>query len=136
MAELQFGVLTLQHLGWEEEAKRWQSIEKLGYDSIWVADHFVNYANPAEPWFESWTLMSALATVTERVRLGTLVSSFSFRNPAVLARQAMTIDHISNGRLEIGLGAGPSGETDPSFKMTGVPDWSSGAVQSCGDGPG
>lgn len=124
MTDLQFGVITLQHLGWEEEAQRWQTIEKLGFDSIWVADHFVNYANPHEPWLESWTLLSALATITDRVRLGTLVTSFALRNPAILARQALTLDHISKGRLEIGLGAGSPGYMDPSFRMVGIPDYS------------
>lgn len=124
MTGLQFGVLALQHLSWEDEVKRWKRIESLGFDSIWVADHFVNSSRPTEPWFESWTFISALAVVTKQIRFGTLVTSFSFRNPAFLARQALTVDHVSNGRLEIGLGAGSPGDRDLSFRMVGIPDWS------------
>lgn len=121
--DIRFGIVTLQHLPWQEEVKRWRLIENLGFDSVWLADHFVNYANPSEPWFESWTLLSALATATSHIRIGTLVTSIPLRNPAVLARQALTVDHISNGRLELGLGAGASGVSDPVYKMTGIDDW-------------
>jgi alkanesulfonate monooxygenase SsuD/methylene tetrahydromethanopterin reductase-like flavin-dependent oxidoreductase (luciferase family) len=118
-----FGVLTLQHLPWEQEVARWQRMETAGFDSIWLADHFVNYMQPSAPWFEAWTLLAGLATQTEYIRIGTLVTPITWRNPAWLARQAMTVDHISNGRLEIGIGAGAPAQIDCSYAMTGTPDW-------------
>jgi alkanesulfonate monooxygenase SsuD/methylene tetrahydromethanopterin reductase-like flavin-dependent oxidoreductase (luciferase family) len=121
---IRFGIAALQHLPWQEEVKRWKSLEKLGFDFIMVADHFVNYANPQETWFEAWTLISALASQTEKIRIGAF-TAMPFRNPAVLARQAITVDHISDGRLELILGCGAPGSVDPSYKMTGLPDWSS-----------
>lgn len=120
---MRFGLLTLQSLPWHEELARWKQIETLGFDSVWLADHFVNYVNPEGPWFESWSLLSALAANTSKIRIGTLVTSIPLRNPAVLARQAMTVDHISGGRLELGLGAGASGREDPVYRMTGIEDW-------------
>ena len=89
-------------------------------DSVWVADHFVNPFFPSEPFLEGWTLLSALATHTRRIRLGTMVTNISLHNPAVLAKQALTVDHVSGGRLELGVGAGgaPADHT-----MTGIPDW-------------
>lgn len=98
-------------------------MEEAGFDSIWLADHFVNDMQPTAPWFEAWTLLAALATQTEKIRIGTLVTPITWRNPAWLARQAMTVDHISNGRLEIGIGAGAPAQIDCSYSMTGTPDW-------------
>jgi alkanesulfonate monooxygenase SsuD/methylene tetrahydromethanopterin reductase-like flavin-dependent oxidoreductase (luciferase family) len=106
--ELRFGVLILQDSPWPEILERAGRYEAAGLDSVWVADHFVHYANPTGPWLECWTLLAALAARTSQIRLGPLVSHPIYRNPAVLARQAMTVDQLSGGRLELGLGSGAS----------------------------
>jgi len=119
--DIRFGVMTVQNLPWEKEVERWKLIESLKFDTVWLADHFTDPVNHPGHWFESWTLLASLAVVTEKIRIGTLVSSMPLRRPAVLARQALTIDHISNGRLEIGLGTGAS--RDPVHNMLGIDDW-------------
>ncbi|MGY5879610.1 MAG: LLM class flavin-dependent oxidoreductase [Candidatus Thorarchaeota archaeon] len=121
--ELRFGAVILQDFPYPELVKLWQKFESLGFDSTWIADHFVNYAHPDSPWLDGWSTLAGLAASTSRIRIGTLVTSIPFRHPAVLARQAMTVDHISNGRLEIGIGAGAPGSIDPSYTMTGIDDW-------------
>lgn len=101
-----FGIQTIQTWTWQDMCERWTWFEDMGWESLWLPDHFVPSANPEGPMFEAWTLLAALATHTSTARIGVLVSSNTFRHPALLAKQAVTIDHISNGRLELGLGAG------------------------------
>ena len=103
-----FGILVLQTDGWSAIEERVRRYEAAGLDAAWVADHFVHYADPTGPWLEAWTLLAGLAARTGRIRLGPLVSHAIYRNPAVLARQAMTLDQLSGGRLVLGLGTGAS----------------------------
>jgi alkanesulfonate monooxygenase SsuD/methylene tetrahydromethanopterin reductase-like flavin-dependent oxidoreductase (luciferase family) len=119
--ELRFHVLTIPNTSWSKLLGRYQKIEELGFDIAGMADHFVDWTNPPSPWFELWTHAAAVAARTNRVRLSTCVAQIPLRNPAMFARQALSVEHISNGRLEVGLGLGLT--TDPSYHMMGIPNW-------------
>jgi alkanesulfonate monooxygenase SsuD/methylene tetrahydromethanopterin reductase-like flavin-dependent oxidoreductase (luciferase family) len=118
---MKYGLLTMQDRPLSELFTEWRLAEEAGVHSLWVADHFVNPVDAHSDWFDGWTLLAALATMTSRVRIGTLVSSMTLRNPVYLAREALTIDHLSQGRVEVGVGAG---RVINDHRMTGVPEWS------------
>src|ERR687895_1932827 len=93
---------------WSDLARMATTAEARGYDSIWVGDHLIyrdGEKAPRGPW-EAWTVMAAIAAITERVEIGPLVACTSFHNPAMIAKKAATLEEVSGGRLILGLGAG------------------------------
>lgn len=120
--KLRFQALILPSLGWSQLLGRFKQVEELGFDLAVCADHFVDWTNPPSPWFELWTVLAGVAEATTKIRIAPCVAQIPLRNPALFARQALTVDHISNGRLEVGLGLGLP--IDPSYDMMGIPNWS------------
>lgn len=117
-SELRFGIQTTTIKPWAHLADEWRWLDGLGVESLWMPDHLVPPFRPDGPIFEPWTALAALALLTERARIGILVSCNTFRLPQLVAKQAVTIDHVSNGRLEFGLGAG---WFVPEHAMYGIP---------------
>jgi probable F420-dependent oxidoreductase len=105
---------------WTELLDMTRAIEDLGYDSVWLGEHLLYRwpDRPARGPWEAWSMLAAIAASTERIEFGPLVACTAFHNPAVLAKQAATIDEVSGGRLILGLGAGWN-ETE--FRAFGVP---------------
>lgn len=121
---LRFQVLTLPGNPWETYREQVLHVEALGFDAAAVPDHFCDWANPPAHWLECWALMAALAVETRTITLATNVVQIPLRNPGVLAHQAVTVDHISGGRVELGIGTGLM--IDPGTEMVGLPNWSNG----------
>lgn len=120
-------ILPVAEYRMDGDTPRWDDLlamslraEELGFDSIWIVDHLIVASEGKETigvW-ECWSLLSALASATQRVELGTLVVCSSFRNPALLAKMVETVDEISSGRLILGLGAG---NHEPEYRAFGFP---------------
>jgi F420-dependent oxidoreductase-like protein len=97
-----------QHGAWADFLDVWRAADDIDvFESAWTMDHFYPLTPPADGTeLESWTMLAALAQATRRMRLGCMVNGMHFRHPAVTANMAVTVDHISGGRLDLGLGAG------------------------------
>jgi alkanesulfonate monooxygenase SsuD/methylene tetrahydromethanopterin reductase-like flavin-dependent oxidoreductase (luciferase family) len=108
---MKLGAVVIPFEPWEQVVRWADEVEELGLDYLWLPDHLVNpYGR--RPFYDGWTSLAALAERTSRIRVGTLVSSIVFREPRLLARQAIAVDHVSAGRLELGVGAGSDDDND------------------------
>jgi F420-dependent oxidoreductase-like protein len=105
---IRFGVQTPpQNTTFAEMRDTWKLIDQLGYDTAWTFDHFFPIlSDPSGPCFEGWVSLTALMAATSRLKAGILVTGNTYRNPAVLASMGKTLDHASDGRLIMGIGAG------------------------------
>ena len=106
---MRFGIVILPELRWAQAQERWRRAEEYGFDHAWTYDHLGWRDLVDGPWFDAVPTLTAAATVTSRIRLGTFVASANFRHPVAFAREITALDDISGGRLELGLGAGGLG---------------------------
>jgi alkanesulfonate monooxygenase SsuD/methylene tetrahydromethanopterin reductase-like flavin-dependent oxidoreductase (luciferase family) len=92
---------------WEQWRALAVACEEHGFEGLFRSDHYLSVmGRPERGSLDAWTTLAALAAITSRIRLGTLVSPATFRHPSVLAKSAVTVDHVSGGRVELGIGAG------------------------------
>ncbi|HZR85136.1 MAG TPA: LLM class flavin-dependent oxidoreductase [Candidatus Binatia bacterium] len=117
-SRIEFGVYLPQvGTSWEDLRDRVLLCEDLGFHSVWFMDHLYPPELPQVPSFEAWTIATAVLALTSRIRVGHLVLSNTFRHPALLAKMATTLDVVSSGRLELGLG---SGSYAPEHERAGI----------------
>ena len=105
-AAAQFRIVLGQRASWPELLARTRETEALGFDGLFLVDHFYGLFDVMDPTHEAYTMLAALAPFTQSLRLGVLVCGNTYRNPAFLLKQAVTVDHISGGRVDFGVGAG------------------------------
>jgi F420-dependent oxidoreductase-like protein len=105
-SEAQFRIVLGQRASWPELLARTRETEALGFDGLFLVDHFYGLFDVMDPTHEAYTMLAALAPFTQSLRLGVLVCGNTYRNPAFLLKQAVTVDHISGGRVDFGVGAG------------------------------
>lgn len=103
---LRFGLVLGQRATWPDLADRAREAEELGFDVLHVVDHFYGLRDVMDPTHEAWTILGGFALVTSRIRLGVMVCGNTYRNPAFLLKQAVTVDQMSNGRVDFGVGTG------------------------------
>lgn len=112
MKPMEYGLMKLTRIPYADLQRDIQAAETMGFDSAWIDDDLFS---PSYADFDVWSVLGGLAVATERIRLGTLVSVPTFRLPAVMAAQALTVDHMSQGRIEVGIGAGGAVESYPAI---------------------
>lgn len=122
---IRFGVCSPQDgIRFAELKETLLEAEELGFDSFWLFNHLHAFPLPGrQPFLESWTTLSALSTLTKCIRLGTLVTNIQYRLPSLIAKMAATLDVISGGRSELGLGAGGTGRAAWHQKLGYVPEY-------------
>ncbi|APY87410.1 LLM class flavin-dependent oxidoreductase [Streptomyces alfalfae] len=109
---------------WHEGGReRWQRAEELGFHTAYTYDHLSWRSFRDGPWFGAVPTLTAAAAATERIRLGTLVTSPNFRHPVTLAKELITLDDVSNGRITLGIGAGGNGFDATALRASGEEPW-------------
>jgi F420-dependent oxidoreductase-like protein len=105
---IRFGIQTgQQSIAWADMLDLWQKADAWGYDSLWNFDHFYPiFVDPEGPCLEAWTTIAALAQATRRARIGSMVTGNTYRHPCITAKMTTTLDHVSGGRFNLGIGAG------------------------------
>ena len=117
---MRVGLVILPSDRWAEARRQWEWADRAGFHTAWTYDHIRWGGMPDGPWHAAVPVLAAAAAVTERVRLGTLVATPNFRHPVTLARDALALSDLSNGRLDLGLGAGSGG---PDATALGQEPW-------------
>jgi F420-dependent oxidoreductase-like protein len=119
MGTLRFGIKLSQGATIDTLKSVWRIADESGFDHCWIMDHFASLGpDDTQDIFEAWTMLAGMAALTRRVRIGSAVTGSAYRHPGVLAKMAVTVDHLSGGRLEFGIGAG---WVENEYAMLGLP---------------
>jgi alkanesulfonate monooxygenase SsuD/methylene tetrahydromethanopterin reductase-like flavin-dependent oxidoreductase (luciferase family) len=117
---VRIGLVILPSDHWPEARRQWEWADEIGFGTAWTYDHIRWGGMPDGPWHAAVPVLAAAAAVTNRVRLGTLVATPNFRHPVTLAREALALDDLSQGRLDLGVGPGSAG---PDATVLGQEPW-------------